>query len=367
MDVKNKHVIYGIRMIVIMLAITMFSILLNQMGIGKENVLMLFIVGVLLVAYCTNGYQYGIIASLISVMSFNYLFTEPLRTFTISRRQDVILLVFFLVAALISSNLTVRFQKQVKVARENEQLAKQLSIEQERIRFAMEKEQMRSGLLRSISHDLRTPLTGIAGASNLIIEAGEQLDRESIVSLARDINDQADWLIQLIENILNMTKIDSGKLVIEKKPEAVEDVINNAITHVKSRCQNRSIEIMVPDDVFIISMDGKAIVQVLINLLDNAIKHTEENGMIRIRVYRQERMVWFCIEDNGSGIEETVKDHLFEEFVTFRPVSQDTGKGIGLGLPICKAIVTAHGGSMMAENRDEGGARIQFSLPETME
>ena len=144
MDVKNKHVIYGIRMIVIMLAITMFSILLNQMGIGKENVLMLFIVGVLLVAYCTNGYQYGIIASLISVMSFNYLFTEPLRTFTISRRQDVILLVFFLVAALISSNLTVRFQKQVKVARENEQLAKQLSIEQERIRFAMEKEQMRT-------------------------------------------------------------------------------------------------------------------------------------------------------------------------------------------------------------------------------
>ena len=86
-------------------------------------------------------------------MSFNYLFTEPLGTFTISRRQDVILLLFFLVAALISSNLTVRFQKQVKVARENEQLAKQLSIEQERIRFAMEKEQMRSGLLRSISHD----------------------------------------------------------------------------------------------------------------------------------------------------------------------------------------------------------------------
>ena len=93
---------------------------------------------------------------------------------------------------------------------------------------------------------MRTPLTGIAGASNLINRYTYRLDRESIVSLARDINDQADWLIQLIENILNMTKIDSGKLVIEKKPEAVEDVINNAITHVKSRCQNRSIEIVVP-------------------------------------------------------------------------------------------------------------------------
>lgn len=363
---KNKHVIYGIRMIIIMLAISVFSVLLNKMGIGKENVLMLFIVGVLLVAYCTNGYQYGMIASLISVMSFNYLFTEPLRTFSISRHQDVILLIFFLITALISSNLTVRFQKQVKVARENEQLAKQLSLEQERIRFAMEKEQMRSGLLRSISHDLRTPLTGIAGASNLILEAGDQLDRESIVSLAKDINDQADWLIQLIENILNMTKIDSGKLVIEKKPEAVEDVINNAITHVKSRCQERKIEIEVPDNVFIIPMDGKAIIQVLINLIDNAIKHTKENGTIKIRVCKEEELVWFYIEDNGSGIEETVKDHLFEEFVTFRPVSQDTGKGIGLGLAICKAIVTAHGGTIMAENREEGGARFKFSLPETV-
>ena len=325
---------------------------------------MLYIVGVLLVAYVTYGYQYGITASVFSLFAFNYLFMEPLRTFSISNQNDVILLFFFLVTALISTNLTTRFQRQVAVARESEQLARQLSMEQERIQFAMEKEQMRSRLLRSISHDLRTPLTGIAGASSLIAESGRELDRDSIVSLARDINDQSDWLIQMVENILNMTKIDSGNLVVEKLPEAVEDIISNAVDHVKGRRQNRRIEIAVPDTVFIVPMDGKMMVQVLVNLLDNAIKHTREDGQIRIRIQQKDGMIWFYVEDDGTGIDESIKDRLFEEFTTFRPVSQDVGKGIGLGLAICRAIVNAHGGRIYGENREEGGARFAFCLPE---
>lgn len=142
---------------------------------------------------------------------------------------------------------------------------------------------MRSNLLRSISHDLRTPLTGIAGASSLIAESGDKMDRESIVSLGKDINEQADWLIQLVENILNMTKIDSGKLVVEKKPEAVEDVINNALSYVKGRRKQRRVEIDIPEEMLLVEMDGKMIVQVIINLLDNAIKHTKEDGFIRIK------------------------------------------------------------------------------------
>ena len=360
----KNHFVYIWRMMVIMLATCVLAFGLNYFGIGKENILMLYIVGVLLVAYVTYGYQYGITASVFSLFAFNYLFTEPLRTFSISNQNDVILLFFFLVTALISTNLTTRFQRQVAVARENEQLARQLSMEQERIQFAMEKEQMRSRLLRSISHDLRTPLTGIAGASSLIAESGQELDRDSIVSLARDINDQSDWLIQMVENILNMTKIDSGNLVVEKLPEAVEDIISNAVAHVKGRRQNRKIEIQVPDTVFIVPMDGKMMVQVLVNLLDNAIKHTREDGRILVRIEQKDGMIWFYVEDNGTGIDDSIKDRLFEEFTTFRPVSQDVGKGIGLGLAICRAIVNAHGGSIYGENREEGGARFAFCLPE---
>ena len=347
----------------IMLITSLFSLLLHWLGIGKENILMLFIVGVLLVAYCTNGYPYGVTASVVSVMVFNYLFTEPVRTFSISNQDDVILLLFFLVAALISSNLTVRFRKQVEVARKNEQLAEQLTMEQERIKFAMEKEQMRSNLLRSISHDLRTPLTGIAGASSLIAESGDKMDPESIMSLGKDINEQADWLIQLVENILNMTKIDSGKLVVEKKPEAVEDVITNALAYVKGRRKQRRVEIDIPEEMLLVKMDGKMIVQVLINLLDNAIKHTKEDGVILIKAQKEDKGVWFYVEDDGTGIEEKIKERIFDEFVTFRPVSRDTGKGIGLGLAICKAIVTAHGGTIDASNREEGGASFRFFLP----
>ena len=360
----KNHFVYIWRMMVIMLATCVLAFGLNYFGIGKENILMLYIVGVLLVAYVTYGYQYGITASVFSLFAFNYLFTEPLRTFSISNQNDVILLFFFLVTALISTNLTTRFQRQVAVARENEQLARQLSMEQERIQFAMEKEQMRSRLLRSISHDLRTPLTGSAGASSLIAESGQELDRDSIVSLARDINDQSDWLIQMVENILNMTKIDSGNLVVEKLPEAVEDIISNAVAHVKGRRQNRKIEIQVPDTVFIVPMDGKMMVQVLVNLLDNAIKHTREDGRILVRIEQKDGMIWFYVEDNGTGIDDSIKDRLFEEFTTFRPVSQDVGKGIGLGLAICRAIVNAHGGSIYGENREEGGARFAFCLPE---
>ena len=311
---------YACRLAGIMLITSLFSFLLHWLGIGKENILMLFIVGVLLVAYCTNGYPYGVTASVVSVMVFNYLFTEPVRTFSISNQDDVILLLFFLVAALISSNLTVRFRKQVEVARKNEQLAEQLT---------MEKEQMRSNLLRSISHDLRTPLTGIAGASSLIAESGDKMDPESIMSLGKDINEQADWLIQLVENILNMTKIDSGKLVVEKKPEAVEDVITNALAYVKGRRKQRRVEIDIPEEMLLVKMDGKMIVQVLINLLDNAIKHTKEDGVILIKAQKEDKGVWFYVEDDGTGIEEKIKERIFDEFVTFRPVSRDTGPYCG--------------------------------------
>ena len=333
---KSKHQIYCLRLLGVLAITSGWSVLFNRLELGRENILMLFNVGVLLTSYITSGYQYGILASLFSVMFFNYAYTEPKGSFWITDREDFILTAFFLATTLLTSNLKVRLQKQLKLARENEQLAKELSLEQERIQFAMEKEQMRSHLLRSISHDLRTPLTGIAGASSLIEESAGKLDEESITSLAKDINEQAEWLIQLIENILNMTKIESGNLCLEKKPEAAEDVIHNAVTYV--------------------------IVQVLINLLDNSIKHTKEEGKIELKAWKEKNKIWFCVADNGTGIKKQYLDKIFEEFVTFHPRSKDTGKGIGLGLAICKAIITAHGGEIIGENNEDGGAKFSFWL-----
>ena len=221
--------------------------------------------------------------------------------------------------------------------------------------------QAKSEFLSNMSHDIRTPMNAIVGMTAI---AAAHMDQPAQVrDCLHKITLSSQHLLGLINDVLDMSKIDSGKLVVEKKPEAVEDVINNALSYVKGRRKQRRVEIDIPEEMLLVEMDGKMIVQVIINLLDNAIKHTKEDGFIRIKTEAAPEGVWFSVEDNGTGIEEVIKDRIFDEFVTFRPVNRDTGKGIGLGLAICKAIVTAHGGTIEALNREEGGACFRFYLP----
>ncbi len=428
---------------------------------------MVFLVGVLVVTVSTKGYFYGTFASIISVFIFNYCFTVPLHTFITYNSNDVILMVAFLGASLISGTMTKMFQKQLLIAKRNEHtarllykvaksflniagkkniilqgvnyiyqnthynsrvllyeageaftdesrefaiddmdvmeipiqgLTKQLGImqithpkeeftlehelliktvatqmglsldrefiynERENIRIAMEKEEIRINLLRAISHDLKTPLTGIVGASGVILENIEQLDKSNIAKLVTDINEEAIWLSNLVENILNMTRIGEGKLVIEKNYEVIDDVVYEAINHVAS---SKAISVSMPDDVVTLLIDGKLIAQVLINLLDNAIKHTQDNCSIFLRVYTLDDMAVFEVADNGNGIDKNIEDSLFDSFVTSSNKIIDSKRGMGLGLAICKAIVEAHGGTISAGKAVKGGALIKFTLPFT--
>ncbi len=239
--------------------------------------------------------------------------------------------------------------------------------ERENIRIAMEKERLRGDLLRGISHDIRTPLTAIVGASGVIIENRDILDSESVQKLASDINEEALWLNHLVENILNMTRIGDESLVINKNEEVVDDIIDAAVSHITKLVGNRNIEVSMPDDVIVVMIDGKLIVQVLINLLDNAIKHTKEDGNIFLRVKVEDKSAVFEIEDDGEGISEDIKDTLFQRFVTAKGNVIDGKRGMGLGLSICEAFVKAHGGKISAENSVNGGAVFKFSLPISME
>lgn len=429
---------------------------------------MVFLVGVLVVTVTTQGYFYGIFASIISVFVFNYYFTIPLHTFITYNSNDVILMVAFLGASFISGTMTKLFQKQLLIAKQNEHTAKllyritksflnitgkkniilqgvnyiyqnthynskvllsesgevftdesreftindmdvmeipiqgltrQLGImqinhpkeeltlehelliktvatqmglsldrefiynERENIRIAMEKEEMRANLLRAISHDLRTPLTGIVGASGVVLENLEKLDKASISELITDINEEAIWLSNLVENILNMTRIGEGKLVIERNYEVVDDVVYEAISHVSKLANSRTISVSMPDEVVSLLIDGKLIVQVLINLLDNAVKHTQDNCSIFLRVYTLDNMAIFEVADNGKGIDKNIEDSLFDSFVTSPGKIIDSKRGMGLGLTICKAIVEAHGGTITAGKAAEGGAMFKFTLP----
>jgi len=455
-----------LNMLLIISGATLCSIFLNNLGIDKGNILMIFMVGVLLVTALTRGYRFGIIASCASVMIFNYFFTEPLHTFAIVNTNDIILIFFFLIASLISSSLTARFQRQLVISQKNERTARllydvaqrllnvtgedniihkgiqcikeytgyystvelhenkkiftiddfvpgghekyielpimglakrlgtikvyasdphqnmeqewlfntvaaQLGIaldrefvynEREKIRIAMEREHLKSNLLRSISHDLRTPLTGIAGASSYIVERGKNLDCDSILHLVGDINEQAVWLTTLVENMLNMTRIDNGNLEVNKQLEVVDDVVNEAVSHVIG-LHDRSFSKIMPKDLIAIPMDGKMIVQVLINLLNNAVRHTLNNCPIELSIKQSEGSVEFSVADGGAGMDPSIEGHLFEAFVTSGKTGADGKKGVGLGLAICKAIVQAHGGSIVAGTSYLGGMLFTFTLP----
>ena len=303
----KKRVKYMVQSIAIMAVATFLSFFLQSYGIRKENILMIYIVGVLVITVTTTGYLYGMMASVCSVLLFNYFFTVPVHTFAMTDQNDVVRLVFFLITGFISASIMVRFHNQVRIAE-------------------------------------------------------DELDAGVRKELAGEIQEQSVWLMRLMENILNMTKLESEEFEIRKNQEVVDDLIYEAVSHIIGLREKRRFEIKLPSELIVVNVDGKLMVQVLVNLLDNAMKHTGENGWICIEARYDAGKVWISVEDDGDGIQEDLKENIFDEFVTRSDEKGDRQRGIGLGLAICKAVVNAHGGNIYAENRKEGGARFMFWL-----
>ncbi len=244
---------------------------------------------------------------------------------------------------------------QITIAIEREYLNK----EKETAKIETEQERFKSNLLRAVSHDLRTPLSVITGASEILLH---RLDDPEDVNVAQGIYEDSIWLTRFVENILSLTRIQEGRLNVVTQLEAVEEVIAEAIRQVQKHAPNHNISVIIPDEVVFVNMDSKLIVQTLINLLDNAIKHTSPEGDINITVTLDSSKVWFEVSDNGTGIEESSLDRIFDIFYLTDNHRTDAKRGMGLGLAICKAIVNMHGGEIYAENNTTGGASFYFFL-----
>ncbi|MDF2537269.1 MAG: kdpD 2 [Herbinix sp.] len=237
---------------------------------------------------------------------------------------------------------------------------------QQRLKYLEETEQerYRGNLLRAISHDLRTPLSGIMGTSEMLMDMTKHNDPR--YNLAEQIHKVAEWLHSLVENILSLTRLQEGKLILNKQPEAVEEVVGVAVSHITQRSPEYEILIKIPDELLLVPMDAKLIEQVLINLLDNAIKHTVPKEEICVTVLEDENHnnAVFTISDSGEGIADEDLPSIFKMFYTSRTKHADAQPGIGLGLSICDAIVKAHGGNITANNRTDGkGSEFIFTLP----
>lgn len=235
--------------------------------------------------------------------------------------------------------------------------------DQAKVQEEAAQERYRSNLLRAISHDLRTPLSGIMGNSEILMGMTEKTDPR--YNLSKDIYEDADWLHSLVENILSLTRFQDQRLALKKEPEAVEEVIGAALVVLEKRMPTRDIDVEIPDTLLMVPMDARLITQVLVNLLDNAAKHTPSDQEIKVSVTvsGEQQLVFFSVADRGCGIPQKALPQIFQMFYTTSKQEASSKRGIGIGLPICQSIIEAHGGKIWAENRDGGGAKFTFTLP----
>lgn len=245
------------------------------------------------------------------------------------------------------------------MALENDQTA----LEKEQAAILAKNEQLRANLLRAISHDLRTPLTSISGNAGVLLANGDGIPQDRKTKLYTDIYDDSLWLINLVENLLAVTRIEDGSLSLQLKPELMGDVIDEALQHVSRKKAEHTITVVESDELALVKMDARLIVQVVINIVDNAIKYTPTGSQIQIRTYVKNRQVVTEIADNGPGIPDETKPRIFDMFYTANPKIVDSRRSMGLGLALCKSIITAHGGTITVENNSPVGTVFRFALP----
>lgn len=321
-----------------------------QQSVGTEaHAPLLFVLAVLFISRFTDGYGYGIFSAMASVIAVNYIFTYPYFAFNFTITGYPLTFLVMLAVALSVSALTTQIKNQ------------------EKLRLESEKEKMRANLLRAVSHDIRTPLTSIAGSASVILENQDALSQDKVMELVANIKEEAQWLVRMVENLLSITRMNAENAKIDKQEELAEEVISAAVSKFKKRFPGIETEVYVPDEILLVPMDATLIEQVLVNLLENSVIHGRTTSRIRIQVSKQEEMAVFSVEDNGGGIEESVLPVIFDGNLVARGESSDNKRNMGIGLSVCKSIIKAHRGNMRAENREEGGARMIFTLPMEME
>jgi len=487
----------------LLFAATLIGILLENAGFDESSIITVYLLSVLFISFLTEGNAYGIVASTLSVLIFNFLFTEPRYTL---RAYDTGYLVTFLVmftTAMLTSYLTARAKKESKsnaqksyktevlltasrnlqhaeseneilnetatqilkllgkpvilypvcggtlerplmlypqddekseiddsvfkaereiaelVYKNNEQAGattktrpearfwylavrgndgvhavagiaikrgerigeferdillallgecgvamekQQLRVSQTTLAVEAQREKLRANLLRAISHDLRTPLTSISGDAEILMSGRVPLDDAQKQRLYTDIYEDSAWLINLVENLLSITRIDNKALALNLKPELISDLVDEAVTHSEHRARHHRLRVSAADELMMVRADAPLIVQVIVNLIDNAVKYTPEGSDIVISTIQKDDKILVSVADNGPGITDEMKPKMFEMFSTAGSLSSDARRGLGLGLALCKSIVAAHGGEIWIDDNVPHGSVFTFSL-----
>lgn len=348
---KQQRLLSLLISILYMTTATILSLLYFHFVDNPANVSMVYILALVLVSHSTSSYWYGIICSLFAVICVNYLFTYPYMEINFTITGYPVTFIGMLAITLLTSTTTSHLVRQ-----------SELIAEREKLLVEVEKEKMRANLLRAISHDLRTPLTGILGNSSVYLENSDQLSDIEKKEIVTNIYNDSNWLLNMVENLLSVTRIKGDNLSINTSLEPVEEVLSEALQKLLKRYPKAQITVTIPDEMILLPMDAILIEQVIINLLENAIVHSSSFRPLELHVAEHPTEVSFSIKDYGVGLPENHLEDLFDGAVSVSSGSSDARKGMGIGLSICKTIITAHHGTLTGHNHKEGAEMI-FTLP----
>jgi two-component system sensor histidine kinase KdpD len=229
-------------------------------------------------------------------------------------------------------------------------------------RIEAEAEKVRSSLLSSVSHDLRTPLAAVAGAADAVLTGSRSTLASTDRELLQSVVKESGRLGRLVENLLDLTRLESGVTTPKKEWHVLEEIVGSSLNRLKGDLEARRVDVDLPEDLPLLHVDELLLEQVFVNLLENAARYTPPGSAIRIAARTNDHMIEICIADEGPGLPPDSGNRIFEKFV--RGVRSDAGRGAGLGLAICHAIIHAHGGTIDARNLESGGAEFVVSIPD---
>lgn len=482
----NKHVKNILFTIIVIILTILLQLVLDYVGVRDENLFLLFVIAILVVQINTKNLIYGMIISLIFVLSFNFFQTEPKYTFVVDDPNYIVSFLIFLVVTLIVGGLVNKLQHQIIAVKENEKkirtiyevssklldshdnpymfryiveyfngnfgdsftiidvnkniygekveidkveneikycldksilvgkntlffkespylffpikskindygvllllndnniddegidfikknlihlvsaLDRETAIKREAItKLDMDKEKFKNALLRCLSHDLKTPLTSIQSGSDLLLSSFDQIKDNEKKELISDIYHKACDLNKFVVNLLNLSRLEKDKKLNNLKEEAIDDILCSVYDKIKGDLNNKKLIIMQSESLNFVYTNAQLLIEVLVNLVENSIKHTKDNTTINITYEVTKQDVIFKVIDNGGGIKNKNKEQIFDDFYSLA-YNQDRHTSNGLGLSICRAIVEAHGGKISADNNELGGATITFNIP----
>ena len=348
--------------------VTIASFFFNELASDPMfNIAMLYTLGVFIITRYTSGYIYGLMFAASSVLSVNFFFTYPYQDFNFSLEGYQVTFLGMFIIGILTSTMSSNIKEQSRKLLEQEKAL----AEQEKALMEAEKEKMRANLLRAVSHDLRTPLTGIIGNSSTYLEMEHRLSNGEKRALMEYINNDANWLLNMVENLLSVTRIDNDTASVSKSLEPVDEVVAAAVIQFKKRFPEAEVHVTVPesepDDVMMVMMDAMLIQQVILNILQNAQLHSGSTKPLELTIDEDEDNVMVSIRDYGVGIDGDRINDIFDGAGFKKGESYTDGyKGMGIGLSICKTIIMAHNGQISARNCEEG-AEFSFSLPKEIE